>query len=77
MEIVAAKPLGKETEVVAAPEPRPRLRVALIVDSPLQPRWTIDAFVKLASSGFVELATVFEFTRVQRSAPWLSVTRPK
>lgn len=46
--------------VVAAatsPEPR-RLRVGLFLDSRLQPRWAIDAFLRIARSEFAEISLI-------------------
>ena len=52
-------PVGAEAAtleaVATSPEPR-RLRVGLFCDSCLQPRWVVEAFDKVARSGFAEIA---------------------
>ena len=39
------------------PEPR-RLRIGLFADSRLQPRWIVEAFERVAASGFAEIALI-------------------
>ena len=54
------------TSVPAAPaaatqsQPR-KLRVGLLADAPLQPRWLIDAFAKVAASDFAEISVIAIF----------------
>lgn len=53
--------VGAELATVAAvatsPEPR-KLRVGVFCDARLQPRWIVEAFDKLARSGFAEIALI-------------------
>lgn len=48
-----------------------RLRVGLFADSPLQPRWLVEAFVKVAASDVAEVVAVAEGRTTFRPAPWL------
>jgi len=43
--------------VATAPQPR-KLRVGVFADSPLQPRWVVDALAKVAACGFAEIALI-------------------
>jgi hypothetical protein len=40
-----------------SPEPR-KLRIGLFADSRLQPRWIVEAFTRVAASGFAEIALI-------------------
>jgi hypothetical protein len=57
--------------LATAPFPK-KLRVGLFVDSPLQPRWLVEAFARLAASDFAEIALIaYAGEGGQASAPWL------
>jgi hypothetical protein len=54
-----------------ATSPRPRkLRVGLFADSPLQPRWVVEAFAKVAASEFAEVVVIASSDALPAAAPW-------
>lgn len=58
--------------VALATEPSPRkLRVGLFADSPLQPRWVLEAFAKVAASDFAEIALIATGEKAAHPTPAL------
>lgn len=58
--------------VTPADSPQPqKLRVGVIADAPLQPRWLIDAFARVAASEFATLAVVAIVGGAGERVPWL------
>lgn len=55
--------------LAAAPQPR-KLRVGLFADTPLQPRWVVEAFERVARSDFAEIVFVAAAGE-RREEPWL------
>ena len=47
-----------------------KLRIGLFADSPLQPRWVVEGFAKVAASDFAEVVAVVEDSATPQ-APWL------
>jgi hypothetical protein len=68
---VAAAGGNAAVAVSAAPQAR-KLRVGVFADSPLQPRWVVDALAKLAASDFAEVRLVEAGSArvAPPSAPW-------
>jgi hypothetical protein len=54
--------------VAAAHEAR-KLRIALLVDSPLQPRWAAEAFARLAAAGVAGIVAVIECGAARSGPP--------
>src|SRR5205823_7820696 len=54
---VAALAMEKELALAASPQ-RKKLRVGVFADSPLQPRWIVEALAKLASAEFADVRLV-------------------
>lgn len=50
---------------------RPRLRVAVFADHPLQPRWMVEALARIAQSDFADVVLVAACTADRRAPPWL------
>jgi hypothetical protein len=48
-----------------------KLRVGLFADSPLQPRWVVEAFAKVAALDFAEVVVIAEGEADSRRPPWL------
>ena len=48
-----------------------KLRVGLFADSPLQPRWVVEALAKVAALDFVEVVVIAEGDADGRKSPWL------
>jgi hypothetical protein len=55
----------------ASPEIRRKLRIGIFADSPLQPRWVLEGFAKVAASDFAEVVAVAEGRTTFRATPWL------
>lgn len=62
--------------LAAAPRPQ-KLRVGVFADSPLQPRWVVEAFARLAGSEFAEIALLGAPAEAPRAPPsvWSVYTR--
>ena len=54
-----------------SPEIRRKLRIAVFADSPLQPRWLVEGFAKVAASDFAEVVAVVEDSATPQALPWL------
>lgn len=50
---------------------KPKLRVGVFADSPLQPRWIVEALEKVAASDFAEVVAVAAGGAASRVVPWL------
>src|SRR6267142_5373558 len=60
---------GKTATVHRDPGSR-KLRIGLFADSPLQPRWMVEAFAKVAASDYAEVVAVAEGCAAHTAAPW-------
>jgi hypothetical protein len=57
--------------VAFATNPRPKkLRIGVFADSPLQPRWLVEAFAKVAACEFAEIALIAPGDASRPAAPW-------
>ena len=57
--------------VAPATSPRPqKLRVGVFADSPLQPRWLVEAFAKVAACDFAEIALIATDNAPRAEPPW-------
>jgi hypothetical protein len=57
------------TALATAPLPK-KLRVGLFADTPLQPRWVVEAFAKVAACEFAEIVVIAAAGRAPPAAPW-------
>lgn len=49
---------------------RRRMRIGLFADSPLQPRWLVEAFVRVSVSDFAEVVAIAERCAEPPATPW-------
>lgn len=54
-----------------SPETSRKLRIGIFADSPLQPRWVVEGFAKVAASDFAEVVALAEGRPTFRATPWL------
>jgi hypothetical protein len=50
---------------------QPRLRIALFADAPMQPRWMVDAFARIARSDFADVVLIAARHDARTARPWL------
>src|SRR5688572_15070410 len=63
---------GERARLAAeTPSDKRRLRVGVFADSPLQPRWIVEAFAPLADSDSAVIAAIAEGCSRPRALPWL------
>lgn len=64
--------------VALASNPLPqKLRVGLFADCPVQPRWVVEAFARVAGSDFAEIALIGAAAAPARQPPWLFRSEPR
>ena len=65
-------PVASNALAVSASPRQQKLRVGVFADSPLQPRWAVEALAKLAASDFAHVRVVEAGSAraLSPSAPW-------
>lgn len=69
IELVPSTPAN--AGAVERASPADRLRVALLLDSPLQPRWLVQVFADAVASGTIDVVAIAEASAAPCALPWL------